>query len=224
MKNQYKIIFAILLVVVVGLLLWMPKSEFPPETVTPTPTSQQIISDGVITASFDSEKFGLATNPDQVLVKAYIPPCDQDFNYCLYYKGEEYTGTNFESAGLKIKNRTDLLGEPKCLETAPEGFDQKKTADLFHSDAEYSSSVFKNVGDAGAGHYASGSLYRLYVVGTPAHCYEFETRVGQTQFLNFPAGTIKEFTAANLQKVQADLEQILDAVALPSKKSNLFNF
>lgn len=222
MKLIHKILIIIVLTLIaLGLFKFFGMKAKEPAVTT---THDQTISDGTITFAVPSKTFGLAVNTDQILVHSYIPPCSEGFNYCLYYKGSDYTGTNFESAGLRIKKRTDLLGEPACLETPPEGFDPKIMPNFFHSDAEYSSSVFSNVGDAAAGHYAVGSLYRLYVVGKTASCYEFETRVGQTQFSNYPAGAIKEFTDSDLKKVQANLKAILDAVALPSGKNNLFNF
>src|SRR5258708_11997428 len=54
----------------------------------------------------------------------------------------------------------------------------------------YTTSVFSPIGDAAAGHYASGALYRLYLQDSST-CYEFETRLGQTQFANYPAGDRK---------------------------------
>src|SRR5262245_50629843 len=43
--------------------------------------------------------WALAVSADQVLVHSYIPPCEEGFDYCIYYNGDRYVGTNFESAG-----------------------------------------------------------------------------------------------------------------------------
>ena len=85
----------------------------------------------------------------------------------------------------------------------------------------YSSSVFSNVGDAGAGHYAMGVLYRLYIYSNST-CYEFETRIGQTQFANYPSGAIQQFTDADLAMVQSQFDAILKNISLPSGEKNLF--
>lgn len=177
-------------------------------------------SDGTITFARPAD-FVLALNEQQVLVRSYIPPCNEGFNYCLYYKGTDYAGSNFESAGLRIQKRTDLSTERTCLTTPPSGFDSGMTPTKQKSENAYSSSVFGNVGDAGAGHMASGSLYRLYVRSN-SKCYEFETRVGQTQFANYPEGSIKEFTQANQAALHAKLVSILQNVSISSGEKNLF--
>lgn len=171
------------------------------------------ITDGTIGFSLPSTDFGIATNEQQVLVHSYIPPCDFEFDYCLYYVGNKYKGTNFESAGLRIKKRSDLSTEQSCINTSPSGFDAKMKPDKTTLGQDFSTSAFLNVGDAAAGHYASGSSYRLYIKENHA-CYEFETRVGQTQFLNYPPGSIGEFTIENQKEIRLKLEGILKTVRL----------
>jgi hypothetical protein len=155
------------------------------------------------------DTYALAVTPVQVLVHPYIPPCDQEFDYCLYYQGSQYEGTNFESAGLRIKRRPDLANERLCLETPPQGFSASTVPAGRGSASLYSTSVFM-VSGAGAGHVAEGQLYRLFLRVTSS-CYEFETRVGTTQFGNYPSGTIREFTASDRQAVKASLRAILDS-------------
>lgn len=178
-------------------------------------------SDGTITF-YKPDDFGLAVTPVQVLVRSYIPPCDEDFNYCLYYNGADYEGTNFESAGIRIKKRPDLVTEMACLNTPLAWYDTSAKPDKTYSDEGYAVSVFKNIGDAGAGHSARGALYRLFVRENLS-CYEFETRVGQAQFQNYPAGTIKEFTTTDKDNVDVRLVKILSEITLPSGKNNLFS-
>lgn len=191
--------------------------KMPAQSSNPPPVSisLQTISNGTITAAFPPADFGLATNDTQVLVHPYIPPCTPGFDYCLYYIGTAYTGTNFESAGIRIEKRPDLGTKEECLDTPPSGFDASMMPTATSSADAYSASVFGNVGDAGAGHYASGSLYRLYLP-VSSSCYEFETRIGQTQFANYPAGTIKEFTSADEAALAGQLKSILDSVTLTS--------
>lgn len=190
---------------------------------TATTTSfDKSISDGTITVGYPSAGWGLATNPTQILVTSYIPSCSQDFNYCLYYTGSEYKGTNFESAGLRIQKRADLATERTCTNTPPEGFDASVQPTSTHSENEYASSVFANVGDAAAGHMASGALYRLYVRSNSS-CYEFETRVGQTQYANYPEGSIEQFTTADQAALEAQMQAVLKNISLPSGATNLFS-
>jgi hypothetical protein len=185
----------------------------PTPTVTPTPvTTQQSVSDGTVTLNYPSNEFGLAVNASQILVNSYIPPCDPTFSYCLYYTGDEYKGTNFESAGVRMQKRTDLATENVCLTTPPAGFASMKPAGS-NSSTLYSSSVFSPVGDAAAGHYADGSLYRLFVKSNST-CYEFESRVAQSQFANYPSGTIKEFTASDKTSIQGRLLSLINAISL----------
>ncbi len=188
----------------------------PTESVSPTATIaayDQSVSDGTVTFSYRSSEFGLATTPGQVLVTSYIPPCEQGFNYCLYYNGKQYQGTNFESAGLRIQKRTDISSEKLCLSTPPAGFSAKTTPQATSVNSAYSVSVFSPVSDAAAGHFSSGALYRLFLKDG-LKCYEFATRIGQTQYANYPAGTIKQFTTADQTVVSAQLTDILGTLTL----------
>jgi hypothetical protein len=151
-------------------------------------TPEQTVSNRDISFSYPSD-FGLAVKPEQIPVKSYIPPCDENFDYCLYYLGTKYEGTNFESAGLRIKQRTDLAKE-NC------DFGQK-------------------IGDAALGHYATGNLYRIFINDS---CYEFETRLGLTQFANYATGTIEEFTQNDQTEMEAKLQRLLEEIAAGRKK------
>jgi hypothetical protein len=213
----------VIVVVVAAALFW--KFEAKRETQTNNIASStlifdQSISDGTIKIAYPSSEFGLAVNQAQVLVHSYIPPCDEGFGYCIYYNGTQYQGTNFESAGIRVQKRTDLANENACLNTPKSGYSENIKPDTTKSGNGYSSSVFSNIGDAGAGHYAVGSLYRLFVKSNST-CYEFETRIGQTQFLNYPPGAIKEFTSDDMKNVQSDLADIIKQVSLSSGEKNV---
>jgi len=241
MEKRYSIlIFCILAITLVLVLFWKPAADQVAKSVpvsTPAAATTtlgtagqssstlsygQTVSDGVITLGVPTSLFGLATNEQQVLSKSYIPPCDDGFKYCLYYMGHEYDGTNFESAGVSVQPRTDLADEGTCLNTAPTGFSSSTVPSSTFSSDTYSSSVFNNIGDAAAGHSATGSLYRLYVTNSGS-CYEFETRVGESDFENYPKGAIQEFTSADMSKVQGELKGILNNISLPSGEKNLFS-
>ncbi len=173
------------------------------------------VSNGTI--SFSQPKdFGFAITSEQILVKSYIPPCDQGFDYCLYYNGRALEETNFESAGFSIRKRLDLTTESSCLETNPDGYTGLVSNTVKHS--SYSISKFSSIGDAAAGHYVNGEEYRLY---TNNMCIQFDLRIGETQFLNYPTGSIKEFTLADRATVVDKLRSILANVSLVNTKETL---
>lgn len=173
-----------------------------------TEFDRQVLAGGQV--MIDSpQDFGLAVTADQVLVESNVPPCDDGFDYCLYYNGNEYQGTNFQSAGLRINIRDDLEEADACLSTPPAGYDDLE-ADISESTG-YSISTFSPIQNAAAGHYSDGTLYRLAVDGS---CYEIETRIGESQFENYEEGTIQEFTEADRQAVQDRLDALLGNIRL----------
>ena len=236
MNDMGKLGIAIVFIVVIAVLaagfFWLVNSGNQGGTITPTNSSSTTASgtaptlvlnaptgttsDGTITFTVPSD-FGLATNQTQILTRSYIPPCDADFNYCLYYTGTAYQGSNFDSAGIRIDHRTDLTTTSACLTTPPTGFTNFTPTSTTPGD--YSVSEFTPLGDAGAGHYSVGTLYRLEYNGA---CYEFETRIGQTQFANYPSGTIPQFTSADQTSLQAEIQTILNGITLPSGETIAF--
>ncbi len=186
----------------------------PAETI---PAGDQSISDGTITILYPTTDFGVATSQQQVSVTSYIPPCDPDFNYCLYYIGTAYNGTNFDSAGIRIDKRIDLTTQTACLTAPPTGYTNFTPTSTAAGD--YAVSEFTPIGNAGAGHYSTGTLYRMEYNGA---CYEFETRIGQSQFANYPSGTIQRFTDADQASLQSEIQNILNDITLPSGESVTF--
>jgi hypothetical protein len=187
---------------------------------TPTgtaPAGSQSVSDGTITLVYPTANFALATSSQKITTRSYIPPCDPDFDYCLYYIGTAYQGTNFDGAGIRVQQRTDLTTQFACLVTAPTGYANFTPTSTTSGD--YAVSEFTPIGNAGAGHFAKGTLYRLEYNGA---CYEFETRIGQSQFANYPSGTIQQFTDADQASLQVEILGILNDVALPSGETVTF--
>lgn len=181
------------------------------ESGTSALTFDQTLSDGSITLSYPSTDFALATTSADINVSSYIPPCNGNFDDCLYYIATStYAGTNFETAGIRIDERTDLTTESQCLNAEPDGF--TGVTSTIATSSEYAASTFPEVGGAAAGHFANGSLYRLFYGGS---CYEFETRVGQTDFYNYPSGTVQQFTTADEAALQSELQSILATITLP---------
>jgi hypothetical protein len=226
MKSNIGIILAFLALLIVVGVAYRTYDRTPgeddgqnPPMASSTSPFEQSISDGTITINYSDTLFGLAVRTDQILVTSYIPPCDVPFGYCFYYNDSEYDDTNLDSAGIRFYKRDDLATEQACLETPPAGFDSMEakatsTAEL------YAASVFSPMGDAGAGHYANGSQYRLFVRKNSA-CYEIETRIAQTQFANYPAGSIEEFTASDQRELENRLDRVIDSIELDGQK-NLF--
>jgi hypothetical protein len=203
-------------VVVIGwwaLLHATPPGLRSPVSSSSTPViSENSVSTPEISFHYPSD-FGLAVKPEQILTKSYIPPCElENFDYCLYYTGPDYRESNFESAGVRIKRRLDLMAERLCLTTPPAGYASLAPANTTSSD-QYATSVFRPLADAATGHSARGELYRLYLRNSNS-CFEFETRIGQSQFVNYPPGTITEFTARDQAALANRLRQLLGSVVL----------
>lgn len=202
-------IILIVILVILGLLIyWLKDKNIYQRDLAPVKMTNQTVSDGVLQFGFP-EDFGLAVTKEQVLVKSYIPPCNEGFNYCIYYNGQAFAGTNFESAGIRISKRADLRDETSCLTTPPDGYTNMKPSTS--KQASYSASIFSPIGDAGAGHYANGEEYRLWVQNI---CYEIETRIGETQFANYPPGTIKQFTEDDRNAVYKSFNSIISSLKI----------
>ncbi len=181
----------------------------------PQASTTQTVSDGTISFVVPTD-FVLAVSQAQVLVKKYIPPCDEGFDYCIYYYSDFYKNTNFESAGLSIRRRADLKTSETCLRTLPAGYLTigSTTAEF----PQYSIGKFGPLDDAAAGHYATGEEYRLF---TDQKCYQFVLRLGQSRFENYPVGTIQEFTIADSTRMLSRIRDIVSGINLVKAESNL---
>lgn len=168
-----------------------------------------VVSASGITFSYPDD-FGLAVIKEQILATSYIPACEDGFDYCLYHNNTAYDGTNFDSAGVRIEKRVDITSENVCLTKPPTGY--KSLIPITNKKVLYATSVFSPVGDAGAGHYSSGSIYRLFIASTT--CLELETRIGESQFANYETGTIQEFTKDKRLLVENKLKSILDGITI----------
>lgn len=136
----------------------------------------------------------------------YIPPCSEDYTTCLYYSGNEFKGTNFDSAGLSIHVITDATKD--TCEAYTGSFTLPDTTITTEKAGGVTLFVAKS-GDAGAGHVAEETLYRTYHNNT---CLEAVARTGYTQFGNYPAGSIEEFTDTDkkqLENIMKDMTHTL---------------
>ncbi len=191
-------------------------------TATSTPqtsssaTPLKEVSDGTIRFSYPST-FVLTTTPDILPTSTAIPACETGFVYCVSYAGGDYAGTNFNSAGVGIHKRVDIGNKTDCLNMQPEG--HTDLSPMVRNDDTYSTSLFAPLGDAGAGHFTHEHLYRLFV---DSSCYEILQRIGQSQFANYPAGSIQEFTASHEQVLQTSLDGILNTITLQNGEAVVF--
>lgn len=185
--------------------LYQESTSTPQSTVstttggTSTTTDRHVTPDGLVFVR--PTDFALAVTPEQVTVKSVIPPCEQGFKYCLYYIGNAYAGANFESAGIGISTLT-ATSSTAC--TAANDYNGPASNARQETIGNKEFFVFES-GDAGAGHMAEDTIYRGLVNGT---CFQFVARIGQSQFLNYEPGAIKEFTDA----MQAELRSKLDGI------------
>ncbi len=182
------------------------------ETSTSTPVNldKSLSFSGGAIIYYPSD-FNLAANQGQLSVRSYIPPCDQGFGYCIYYNGSAYKGTNFESAGISVRNVTALFPtDNSCTNSLPQGYNKAASISV-HSSPYYSVSIFPNLGNAAAGHYATDNIYRLYFGGK---CYEFDARIGESQYDNYPAGSIQPFTKDSYDALRAELSGIVGSITL----------
>lgn len=179
---------------------------------SPTETT----SDGTITFA-RPEDFGLAISDEQIPASSNIPPCASGFSYCLYYMGDTYEHTNLDSAGLAIRTISTLNTEAACLNTSPEGYTSlQPVAQTTKND--HTMSLFAPVEDAGAGHYTTGEIYRLF---TSDRCYELTILIGESQFENYPEGDIVEFTSHDRNTLLANMRRILEDMTLDANDAPL---
>lgn len=188
-----------------------PKADFQQETVA----KEEQISHKQVAAGGDysferPENFGLAVNSDQILVKSMIPPCEVGFDYCLYYNGEKYNNTNFETAGVGfyvVKNKS----ETACFSAAE--YNGRKGNLHTETINGIQFTVFDS-GDAAMGHYANDVVYQTFQNGT---CYRFIARVGTSQFDNYEKGTIEKFDPQMEKEIKEDLKKIIRGINFNQK-------
>ncbi len=174
------------------------------------------VSDGTIEFP-RPDGFGLALKPEQILATSYIPQCEPGFSYCLYFNDTDYKDTNFDGAGLGITMRTDMRSADHCMQAQPEGYTDRKPA--IHEEPGYTTALYEDIGDAGAGHYSHDRLYRLFA---DSKCYEFRQRIGFSQFGNHEPGSIEEFTASDETSVQNQLDSALQDVLFLDGRTIVF--
>jgi hypothetical protein len=182
------------------------------------PADDSSVSNGQVAWTYP-DNFGLAVTNEQLrgIVKSYIPPCDENFDYCMYYNGDDFAGTNFESAGVRVKRRNDLATERLCLNTPPAG--RTNIGNSSTSTGQYSASIFSPLSDAATGHYSNGELYRVYLRQANT-CMEFETSIGETQIANMATST-RRFSEADRDKVYDGFRSILASLRVASTDESI---
>lgn len=175
-----------------------------------------VLADGQVLISYPPG-FELAVTTDQLVLDAHIPPCDEGFDYCIYIGPVEFEGTTFASAGLGIEARVDLTNEADCMLTQPDGY--RDLVPVVAGASDFATTLYHGIDQGTAGHYSTGTLGRLYYDSV---CYEFETRVAQSQYANYPTGTIEEFDAADQVRTSERLMAVMARVALPDGRDSLW--
>lgn len=191
-------------------------AEAPSQVPEDAETTMTLVG-GEVTISYPAD-YGLAVNPDQLLVESSVPFCDEGFAYCIYLRSDAFAGTNFDGAALSIVLRDDLDYQADCLLSQPAGFSELEP--VIDGGAGHATATYHQVGQGAAGHVTSGALYRLYYADT---CYEFESRVARAQYDNFEPGSVERFDDADLQGVRAQLRSIVASVSLPDGRDTLFS-
>lgn len=187
-----------------------------PDAAAESMDTTLVLTGGDVLVSYP-EGFGLAVTQEQLQVSSQIPPCDEGFDYCIYLASGAYDGTNFSSAAVRIQQRDDLTTEADCVLAQPGGY--SGLVPVIAGASDFATTMYQPVDQGAAGHFSRGSLGRLYYESV---CYEFEPRVAQAQFSNFPTGTLEEFDADDLDTTEGLLMSVLDSVTLPDGRSGLW--
>ena len=150
----------------------------------------------------------------QLLLCQQDTPACQDYSYlctvdqdtvapiaCLGYGGDAYKGYNYTGAALAIGILSSAKDEVACFDLpGTKGEDVKINGVVFKSSQD---------GDAGMGHFVNDFVYRTFHGG---QCYEADLRIATTNFGNYDPGTVKEFKAADEQKVHRKLKLALETL------------
>lgn len=193
------------------------------------PPNALTVAGGVVTLTYPAE-LALATTGQPLPIASTIPPCDDGFDYCFYMPEGAFAGTNFRAAGMSVTLRKGLTSRLSCLLAQPDGYqdlqpglvvpmresvgqdvggsaERDSTAETGGgAPAGPATSRFGGLGEGAAGTYYNGEERRLFVAGA---CYEFTTRVVESQFGNYPEGAVKEYTAEQRGATLARFDEVL---------------
>lgn len=158
---------------------------------------------GVFSVKYGSE-FSLQTDYEKVKALGYIPVCSESMEACIFYSGSQYTGTNFEAAGVSINALTTKKTEAQCYNFS------ESTSETQHvtKNVTIGNLTFRSAtgGSAGAGHMTQAQSYRIFLNN---NCYEILQTLGNTNIGAYEPGTIKEF---NSEEVWSKLQTIVETV------------
>ena len=138
--------------------------------------------------------------------QGYLPMCSSDQVTqiaCLAYGGDSYAGYNFSGATISVGILRGAADDKSCFD-----FGENKAASEKINGINFKTS---QDGDAGMGHYVEYNRYRTFVVG---RCYAIDISIATTAFGNYDPGTVKEFKAADRDRVLRKLKQVLDTLRL----------
>ena len=159
----------------------------------------------------DFDFYETQKNKSAISASSYIPACDPDTSIAcaLYSQAKHYPHTNFDSAGMSVNLIKDAENEMACFSFTDRGYvNQQVTTKVLNGETF----MYAELGDAGAGHFASDHAYRIFKNST---CLEINLRVASTNFANYDPGLgVKEFTKADEALVWQKLESVLGTFKL----------
>jgi hypothetical protein len=130
----------------------------------------------------------------------YIPICDETAAACVAYPTGKYRGYNFEGAAFSVNEAPEANTESKCLESPDSDSHSESIRGVVFKASRRSS--------AALGHGLTEYVYRSFHRNV---CYELGIRIATTSLGAYDAGTVKEFTSEDEQKVYAFFRHVLDS-------------
>lgn len=141
------------------------------------------------------DNFGFNTDLRKITPQSYIPVCDEGVKTvagCIYYAGNDYSGTNFGSAGVEVSIIKNLKSSAECYSV---GTTEPKKVSI--NGVEF---AYAEQSEGAAGHFSGDKIYRSLKGGD---CYQLRARVTFANFDNYEPGTIKKFSSEEVwQKLQ----------------------
>jgi hypothetical protein len=123
----------------------------------------------------------------------YAPVCDETTVACFGYTGQDYTGTNFDGAGIAINILRDAKNEQQCSNIGSAEYPRMATqlatihGTTFH---------VGEIGEGGMSHFQAITAYRAIRQNV---CFEIRTQINSVNIGVYDPGTVKEFDPARLK-------------------------
>lgn len=208
MKAKLLIVLFIIIALVVGDLYWFsgssetPSPEVPEETLAPGWNRAELSDMGILFAYPSRAELYTKERREEVRGLTYIPVCDPDtMSGCVVYGKDAFPGSTF--SGSAVSFAVLPINETECYSV--------DNAPLSSGEKVFDTVAFRRyeVGDAAAGHYLKGNIYRGW---KDVRCLEMKSTMTMTNIGVYEPGTIKEFTEAEQAVLFAEMESVLDTI------------